>query len=195
MVNYQGRLDHTCVALADPTRGRCWRRRRSARRRPVSRALPYARQYRAREQRRVSRIVRPERVLSAGAGKAAWKRKTLDKLEAHFARDTSLDLSPTVGRTTLQSAVDLDYVPTGWYARAVGLQSIEPLPSGGARSKLLDAAISIIREKGYAATSVEELCARAGVTKGAFFHLFPTKDSLAVAAAHYWSVLRYSLSD
>src|ERR1700691_2748060 len=70
---------------------------------------------------------------------------------------------------------------------------IEPSPSGGARSKLLDAAISVIREKGYAATSVDELCARAGVTKGAFFHHFPTKDSLAVAAANYWSELSSSL--
>ena len=72
-------------------------------------------------------------------------------------------------------------------------QYIEPSPSGGARSKLLDAAISIIRGKGYAATSVDELCARAGVTKGAFFHHFPTKDSLAVAAANYWSELSNSL--
>jgi TetR/AcrR family transcriptional regulator, transcriptional repressor for nem operon len=87
----------------------------------------------------------------------------------------------------------LDYIPTGWYARSVGLQSIEPSPSGGARSKLLDAAISIIREKGYAATSVDELCARAGVTKGAFFHHFPTKDSLAVAAANCWSESSSSL--
>jgi TetR/AcrR family transcriptional repressor of nem operon len=71
----------------------------------------------------------------------------------------------------------------------MSLQPVERLASGGARGKLLDAAISIIREKGYAATSVEELCAWAGVTKGAFFHHFPTKDSLAVAAANHWSDL------
>lgn len=56
-----------------------------------------------------------------------------------------------------------------------------------ARDKLLDAALGAIRESGYAATSVEELCARAGVTKGAFFHHFPSKDALAVAAADHWS--------
>jgi TetR/AcrR family transcriptional repressor of nem operon len=65
--------------------------------------------------------------------------------------------------------------------------------SGGARSKLLDSAISAIREKGYAGTSVDELCERAGVTKGAFFHHFPTKDSLAVAAANQWSELSSAL--
>lgn len=56
-----------------------------------------------------------------------------------------------------------------------------------AKSKLLDAALSVIRTKGYSATSVDELCAAAGVTKGAFFHHFKSKDQLAVAAADYWS--------
>ena len=63
----------------------------------------------------------------------------------------------------------------------------ERSPSGGARSKLLDAAFSIIRQRGYAATTVDELCAKAGVTKGAFFHHFPSKDSLAVAAVKRWT--------
>ena len=68
-------------------------------------------------------------------------------------------------------------------------QSIERSRSGPARGKLLAAAVEIIRQKGYAATSVDELCARAGVTKGAFFHHFPSKDSLAVAATNHWSEL------
>jgi len=56
-----------------------------------------------------------------------------------------------------------------------------------ARQKLLDAALGTIREKGYAATSVDDLCDKAGVTKGAFFHHFKSKDALAVAAADHWS--------
>jgi TetR/AcrR family transcriptional repressor of nem operon len=57
-----------------------------------------------------------------------------------------------------------------------------------ARSKLLDAALSLIRERGYTATTVDELCAAAGVTKGAFFHHFKSKDELGIAAAQHWSV-------
>jgi TetR/AcrR family transcriptional repressor of nem operon len=72
-------------------------------------------------------------------------------------------------------------------------QPVKPSPPGGARAKLLDAAISIIRAQGYAATSVDELCARAGVTKGAFFHHFPSKDSLAVAATNHWTQLSVAL--
>lgn len=56
-----------------------------------------------------------------------------------------------------------------------------------ARRKLLDAAIAVIREKGYVATTVDELCARAGTAKGSFFHHFKDKEALGVAAADYWS--------
>lgn len=62
-----------------------------------------------------------------------------------------------------------------------------------ARTKLLDAALSLIRTKGYSATTVDELCAAAGVTKGAFFHHFKSKDEIGVAAADHWSVMTSAL--
>ena len=58
---------------------------------------------------------------------------------------------------------------------------------GSARTQLWEAAVEIIRTKGLNATTVDELCARAGVTKGAFFHHFPSKEALAIAAAEHWS--------
>lgn len=62
-----------------------------------------------------------------------------------------------------------------------------PARPGGARAKLLDAAHLVVRRKGFAATSVDEICAVAGVTKGAFFHHFPSKEALGVAAAEQWT--------
>ena len=62
-----------------------------------------------------------------------------------------------------------------------------------ARSRLLDAALSVIRTKGYSATTVDELCSFAGVTKGAFFHHFKSKEALGVAAADNWSEITGSL--
>ena len=56
-----------------------------------------------------------------------------------------------------------------------------------ARDKILDAAVRVIRAQGYAGTSVDELCAAAGVTKGAFFHHFKSKEAAAVAAAGRFS--------
>jgi TetR/AcrR family transcriptional repressor of nem operon len=87
----------------------------------------------------------------------------------------------------------LDGVPTGWYVWSMNPYPLAPTPPGGARAKLFDAATSVIREKGYAATSVDDLCAKAGVTKGAFFHHFPSKGALGVAAADHWSEMSGAL--
>lgn len=62
-----------------------------------------------------------------------------------------------------------------------------PKPAN-ARTRLLESARDIVRSKGFAATSIDELCADAGVSKGAFFHHFASKEALGVAAADHWSV-------
>lgn len=54
------------------------------------------------------------------------------------------------------------------------------------KTRLLDAALRVIRSKGYAASRVDDICAAAGVTKGSFFHHFQGKEDLAVAAAEHW---------
>lgn len=49
------------------------------------------------------------------------------------------------------------------------------------RERLLDLAERAILEKGYAATSIEELIAAAGITKSGFFYHFREKSELAKA--------------
>ena len=49
------------------------------------------------------------------------------------------------------------------------------------RERILDAAQSLILDHGYGATTVDAVVARAGITKGAFFHHFGAKADLARA--------------
>lgn len=62
-----------------------------------------------------------------------------------------------------------------------------------AKGKLLDAALYVIRAKGYAATTVDDICRQAGVTKGSFFHHFKSKDDLAIAAVAHWRAMTEGL--
>lgn len=56
-------------------------------------------------------------------------------------------------------------------------------------TKLLNAAINVIRVKGYAATTLDDICQAAAVTKGSFFHHFKSKDEMALAAAGQWGTM------
>ncbi len=57
----------------------------------------------------------------------------------------------------------------------------------GARERLLETASDLIWESSYGAVSVDHICERAKVQKGSFYHFFPSKSDLAVAAmeAHW----------
>ena len=55
------------------------------------------------------------------------------------------------------------------------------------KTKLLNAALQVIRAKGYTATRVEDICEAAGLSKGSFVHHFSSKEDLALAAAEHWN--------
>ena len=57
------------------------------------------------------------------------------------------------------------------------------------RDKILNAALKLVRQKGFGATRIDDICAEAGVTKGAFFHHFKDKEAMGVEAANYWSAV------
>src|SRR6266851_3842971 len=54
--------------------------------------------------------------------------------------------------------------------------------SSTARTRLVASASRRIHASSYAATSVEDLCADAGVQKGSFYYFFPSKRDVALAA-------------
>ena len=50
------------------------------------------------------------------------------------------------------------------------------------KERLLDAAMDLIWENSYGATSVDAICDRAGAKKGSFYYFFKSKSELAAAA-------------
>lgn len=61
------------------------------------------------------------------------------------------------------------------------------------RQRLIDAAVRLMLRQGFAGTSVDQICAEAGLTKGSFFHHFDSKEALAEAAVAWWGRMGRSL--
>ncbi|MGH6855734.1 MAG: TetR/AcrR family transcriptional regulator [Aestuariivirga sp.] len=57
------------------------------------------------------------------------------------------------------------------------------------KTKILDAALTVIRAKGYSATTIDDVCLEAGLTKGSFFHHFKSKEELAIAATGHFAAM------
>lgn len=54
------------------------------------------------------------------------------------------------------------------------------------RRKILSAAEQSFAEQGYDTTSVDTICHAAGISKGAFYHHFPSKSSVFIALLSTW---------
>jgi TetR/AcrR family transcriptional repressor of nem operon len=53
---------------------------------------------------------------------------------------------------------------------------------GQSRQQLLDAVQTLSLKKGFPATTVDDVCTEAGVSKGSFYHHFKSKDDIGLAA-------------
>lgn len=54
------------------------------------------------------------------------------------------------------------------------------------RARILEASIKLFSNRGYNAASVDDICAEAGVSKGAFYHHFESKQALFLALLDSW---------
>jgi AcrR family transcriptional regulator len=54
------------------------------------------------------------------------------------------------------------------------------------RARILDAAVRRFAIAGYDAASVDDICNEAGVSKGAFYHHYPTKQAIFLALMQGW---------
>jgi TetR/AcrR family transcriptional repressor of nem operon len=59
---------------------------------------------------------------------------------------------------------------------------MESQTKSATKQNLLQAAAKLMRARGFNATSVDDICKEAGVTKGSFFHYFKSKEDLTKAA-------------
>jgi TetR/AcrR family transcriptional repressor of nem operon len=56
-----------------------------------------------------------------------------------------------------------------------------------ARERLIEVAVQLMRQRSYGAVGVEAICHDAGLSKGSFYHFFPTKSELAIASLEqFW---------
>jgi len=63
-----------------------------------------------------------------------------------------------------------------------------------AKERLIEAVIELIWTGSYGSTSVDQICDRAGVKKGSFYHFFESKTELALAGIeHGWTEHRKKL--
>jgi TetR/AcrR family transcriptional repressor of nem operon len=70
-----------------------------------------------------------------------------------------------------------------------------PRDSARTRTRLLDAAETLELEKGFAASSIDNILERAGLTKGTFFYHFASKAELALALICRYAELEQQLFD
>jgi len=54
------------------------------------------------------------------------------------------------------------------------------------RSKIIHSAVNLFSVRGYTAASVDDICKEAGVSKGAFYHHFESKQALFLALLDNW---------
>lgn len=54
------------------------------------------------------------------------------------------------------------------------------------KTKILEAALRLFSTRGYNAASVDDICREAGISKGAFYHHFKSKQALFLALLDGW---------
>ena len=69
-----------------------------------------------------------------------------------------------------------------------------PRTSGGAtRDKILEVTQDLILQQGFGGTSIDQVLAKAGITKGGFFYHFKNKQDLALALINRYAVFEDNL--
>jgi TetR/AcrR family transcriptional repressor of nem operon len=63
------------------------------------------------------------------------------------------------------------------------------------KTRLLEAGVAMLLERGYSGLSVQEVLDRTGVPKGSFYHHFESKEDMALEAVDMYTSLGHALLD
>jgi len=80
--------------------------------------------------------------------------------------------------------IELTYQLVGFYLRVMDK-----------KTKILDSAQCLMLEKGFIASTVDDICEKAGVTKGSFFYYFKDKEDLGKNVAHHFACGQQQMID
>lgn len=75
----------------------------------------------------------------------------------------------------------------------MGIEMPKVQTQHASKTRILDAAVQVIRAKGYSAMTIDDVCLAAGLTKGSFFHHFKSKEALALGASGHFAAMADSL--
>lgn len=62
-----------------------------------------------------------------------------------------------------------------------------PKDGTSTRTRILEAALELVIQQGFGSTSIDNVIEKVGITKGAFFYHFKTKQDLAMALVEYFA--------
>jgi len=55
------------------------------------------------------------------------------------------------------------------------------------QQRLIEATVKLVLAQGFSATTIDQICAEAALTKGSFFHHFKNKEAIGLAVIEWWS--------
>ncbi|CAN5908234.1 TetR/AcrR family transcriptional regulator [soil metagenome] len=61
------------------------------------------------------------------------------------------------------------------------------------KAKLVGATVNLMLRQGFSATTIDQVCAEAGLSKGSFFHHFDSKEAIGHAAVEWWGQMGTTL--
>ena len=92
--------------------------------------------------------------------------------------------------TALRAADDTAPDDTVGHAAGAGLREPQQERSRVTRARLLDATVAALADLGWSRTTVAEVAERAGVSRGAAQHHYPTREDLVAAALDHMAKVR-----